>query len=641
MNRAHSYCRGAIYAALLAFLMLCGACWGQSFKGLVTQEVWLDASQTADIAQATQAQYIPLRLNQRYPLTTHDLWLRLRYTGQPNSDALNRQKNVSFILRPMLFTSVTLYKANQASGQEWEAQEISADTQLKPIDLGKLQDNEEIYIKIKSSAYVFITFLIDTQEKIKQLEPLLTIGFNSISSILLCISFIFLISLGNRFDWAKLSISFLSLMMAINIIGQSGILHIIINVEQVYFAKAMDAAYFLLHFGLVLLITSIWKKLFKTIQNFDLNVYTLTPYLVIIVYSIYDLDLALYISNEYRWVLNSLLTFFCILQTIRWRKIKRLKIENITIFITVALCIIMSIISSPFINSELIHLTNESFIDPITKFFLRISVPLSLIFMVYFLSVKAEKLRSAELNIQVDTTQSKLELETFRLNKQRQLTGMLAHELKNPLMSSQLALSSIQKRLDPNDPALIRAASIQSSLDEIDKIIERCVEADSFEHGQTPVKFSIFGVDQLINVVESGQNMERLYVLQRGVDSNTLIQSDFQYVLIILKNLISNALKYSPPNSLVELLIRPAYQHIGQGLLFSVSNEVGPTGLPDPAKVFERYYRGEGALNQSGAGLGLWLAQEMAGNLATKIELQVSPPKVTFSFFLPLTPAAA
>jgi signal transduction histidine kinase len=111
--------------------------------------------------------------------------------------------------------------------------------------------------------------------------------------------------------------------------------------------------------------------------------------------------------------------------------------------------------------------------------------------------------------------------------------------------------------------------------------------------------------------------------------------------LIILKNLVSNALKYSPPDSLVELLIRPAHQNIGAGLLFSISNEVGAAGLPDPARMFERYYRGEGALSQSGAGLGLWLAQEMAGNLGTVIEAQMSEHKISFSFFLPLNPVSA
>jgi signal transduction histidine kinase len=357
--------------------------------------------------------------------------------------------------------------------------------------------------------------------------------------------------------------------------------------------------------------------------------------------SFINFNQAAYISNEYRWVFYGVMTTLVLVQSIQSRRLIKFISERISLALLVVLLVTFTFSTYYLDRDALIPIEFQADLEPYSKFFFRLSVPLLLTLTVYFLSVRAERMRSAALKSQVAQSAAELDLETQRLNKQRQLTSMLAHELKNPLMSSQLALSSIQKRLDPQDPALQRAASIQSSLEEIDRIIERCVEADSFEHGQAPIKLATFSLDQLINQLESGQNTERLYVIQRGIDSSPLIQSDPQYVLIILKNLVSNALKYSPPDSLIELLIRPAHQNIGTGLLFSISNEVGAAGLPDPASMFERYYRGEGALSQSGAGLGLWLAQEMAGNLGTVIEAQMSEHKISFSFFLPLKPASA
>lgn len=50
-----------------------------------------------------------------------------------------------------------------------------------------------------------------------------------------------------------------------------------------------------------------------------------------------------------------------------------------------------------------------------------------------------------------------------------------------------------------------------------------------------------------------------------------------------------------------------------------VTNAVGRSGLPDPERVFEKYYRSPKASYRSGSGLGLYLVlglvQEMGGNL--------------------------
>jgi len=48
--------------------------------------------------------------------------------------------------------------------------------------------------------------------------------------------------------------------------------------------------------------------------------------------------------------------------------------------------------------------------------------------------------------------------------------------------------------------------------------------------------------------------------------------------------------------------------------------------------VFQRYYRAEMAKQQSGAGLGLWLAQSMAHALDTSIHYANQQNTVTFHF---------
>ena len=67
---------------------------------------------------------------------------------------------------------------------------------------------------------------------------------------------------------------------------------------------------------------------------------------------------------------------------------------------------------------------------------------------------------------------------------------------------------------------------------------------------------------------------------------------------------------------------------------FAVSNVKGAAGHPDPAKVFERYYRSPAASGISGTGLGLWLSQQLAERLGTKIQLTLEADRVVFWFTL-------
>ena len=111
------------------------------------------------------------------------------------------------------------------------------------------------------------------------------------------------------------------------------------------------------------------------------------------------------------------------------------------------------------------------------------------------------------------------------------------------------------------------------------------------------------------------------------------LKSDYQYLRLVLLNLLSNAQKYSAPGSIVLLKIAPAERDGVSGLQIQVENKVGPVGYPDPKKIFNRYYRAEGARSQMGAGLGLWLSQEVARQLGTEISLVLASDSVVFTFW--------
>ena len=145
-----------------------------------------------------------------------------------------------------------------------------------------------------------------------------------------------------------------------------------------------------------------------------------------------------------------------------------------------------------------------------------------------------------------------------------------------------------------------------------------------------------FSLDHFLSLLKEANANERIYFVKRGVYDDATLTSDIQYLKIIFNNLLTNALKYSPPDTLIELSVQAELDAKGtKSLNICVSNEVGEAGTPAPDRAFERFYRAEAARNQSGAGLGLWLSQELAHALGTEVVMQQDDDKISFSLVLP------
>jgi signal transduction histidine kinase len=264
--------------------------------------------------------------------------------------------------------------------------------------------------------------------------------------------------------------------------------------------------------------------------------------------------------------------------------------------------------------------------------FARSIVPLGIMMLTAWTYDMLLSERVKSLQTKLKNTNEALEKESVRLKQQKQFIGMLTHELKNPLMASAMALSSIRHRLAGDDQSLQRVNAISYSLDEIDSIIERCSEIDKYEQGYIPVTIEPFPLGVILSVVKNSHANERIFTIVRGCDESQVLHTDIYYVKAILNNLLNNAIKYAVPESLIEFKVEAVRQANITNIVFTVLNEVPPEGAPKPDLVFQRYYRSETAKQQSGAGLGLWLAQSMAHALGTEIHYAHQQNNVTFNF---------
>jgi signal transduction histidine kinase len=225
------------------------------------------------------------------------------------------------------------------------------------------------------------------------------------------------------------------------------------------------------------------------------------------------------------------------------------------------------------------------------------------------------------------------ESEKNRREIQERFMTMLMHELKTPLAIIQLAATSLGRHLVPGSGDATRVATINRSVDDLNVVIERCVLADQIEQGAAHINKQRFALKALTDDLLETVGADRVRLV--GPQDATVV-SDYQYVRLILLNLLSNALKYSSPDSLVEFEIQNTVVKDVPVVYFSVSNAVGAAGMPDPAQVFARYYRAESAREHVGAGLGLWLAQAVARQLGSEVHFRAAQGRVVFGFGLEL-----
>jgi signal transduction histidine kinase len=219
-----------------------------------------------------------------------------------------------------------------------------------------------------------------------------------------------------------------------------------------------------------------------------------------------------------------------------------------------------------------------------------------------------------------------LDMERSQREMQNRFMSMLNHELKMPL-------SVIRMALGMKEISAIVKKHAQQSVQDVDAIIERCLQADRLEQRQFVLGLQPCRVDRMLAELHTTSATPQRLVLR--FEALPPVATDPQLLRIALGNLIDNALKYAEPQSAVHINVS-LFEHQGkQGILNSIANASGTAGMPDPQRVFDKYYRGPAAQGKSGSGLGLYLVRSVAELLGGWIRYCPSESEVRFELWIP------
>ncbi len=212
----------------------------------------------------------------------------------------------------------------------------------------------------------------------------------------------------------------------------------------------------------------------------------------------------------------------------------------------------------------------------------------------------------------------------------------LSHELKTPLSAIGISLRLLQdRRVGPlNEEQRQLLQTIHQNASRLLQMVNEVLDISRIETGKEAYELAAHPPCALAR-----QAVEQTSTLARDKSVSLVLQclteaavvADAQKTVAILTNLLSNAIRYAPQGSQVELQVQATGKHIR----FSVKDQgpgIAPEELP---RLFHRYARARGDRTR-GTGLGLAISDEFAKGQNGRIEVESTPGKgSTFTLVLP------
>ena len=187
---------------------------------------------------------------------------------------------------------------------------------------------------------------------------------------------------------------------------------------------------------------------------------------------------------------------------------------------------------------------------------------------------------------------------------------MLSHDLKNPLMAITGWSSMLERTvlLDEQGGTFVNEINIASDrmLRMINQLLATVAQQDAVQLERKPCHLDKI-VEQIVSEVQ-GAALNKSIIINH-VNSGTIspVLGDETRLYHMVLNLVDNAIKYSPANTLVEVIV-----NFDDEIKVEVLDE-GP-GIPeeDLERIFDKYFRSVHKDKESGSGLGLSAVRAIA-----------------------------
>lgn len=224
-------------------------------------------------------------------------------------------------------------------------------------------------------------------------------------------------------------------------------------------------------------------------------------------------------------------------------------------------------------------------------------------------------------------------------NEKNEFMGIAAHDLRNPLS---VIVGSTELLRTTQDPARVEKMIklIASAALRMRDLVTNLLDANAIEQGKFTSNIERCNLRALVeqSVDHNQASAARKGIAIRvGTSDGLWAKADRAATLQIMDNLISNAVKYSPPNTTVHVHTLPEANWI----LVSVRDEGPGISEADQKKMFQKFTRlsARPTGGESSTGLGLSIVKRLAEAMSGSVQCQsVLGFGATFILRLPVWP---
>ena len=228
-----------------------------------------------------------------------------------------------------------------------------------------------------------------------------------------------------------------------------------------------------------------------------------------------------------------------------------------------------------------------------------------------------------ELILVVHETTQLRQMDSMR----RDFISNLSHELRTPVSvikanSETLLDGALENKKD----AKIFSKAILHNADRLSEMVTSLIDLSRIEYGELKFVIEKIVLNQIVeSVVLAFKNKAKRKNIQVVFErqSEVTVNSDAKAIERVLNNLLDNAFKYSPENSIIQISLRKQ----GEAIRLAVIDQGEGVAEEDQDLVFKRFFRTASARanTQQGSGLGLAIVKNLVYNLQGDVGVESRP----------------
>ena len=248
--------------------------------------------------------------------------------------------------------------------------------------------------------------------------------------------------------------------------------------------------------------------------------------------------------------------------------------------------------------------------------------------------IEAQIEEMGTLNKEISQQNRMLEADNKTKDK---LLSIISHDLRNPLVNTKGILNLVNQEMVPEDQAKQLLLQLETQYMGTTSLLDNLLFWLKGQMSGKNLDRSVIVIYQLVKGLEDEHKMlfrRKNITFNNNLHPQMFINADKEMIRIILRNLISNAIKYTPENGTIQV---HATQTLTHAIICVEDSGIGMTQETIEKINAKQYYTTAGTSMEKGSGFGLMLCSDLINRHDGFLTIESLPNKGSkFIIQLPL-----